>query len=188
MIEGICANTQSSIKRHSFWILTYRTLNIFTSNPRINKSLMMEPQKNSIKGQRKNLIVKTSTMTIIGSHVGQCTIRYRRKSRQESNSGWLVILYYIRVMRSNSSLPVPTLSRSFQTIRARFCHVRHVHSEYPVCLTTPCPSTNCRRSAAHPCVRASRKPLRADGNHVKQSQDHIIYGSTRLVRGVVMGT
>jgi len=28
--------------------------------------------------------------------------------------------------------------------------IRHFHSKHPIYFTTPCPSTNCRRSAAHP--------------------------------------
>jgi len=40
----------------------------------------------------------------------------------------------------------------------RCCRVRHFHSKNPIYLTTPNPSTNCRKSAAHPHSCRSQTP------------------------------
>jgi len=93
-------------------------------------------------------------------------------TRQQPIRGNLIFALYEAAVRSFQ--PFRILSEQLA-----FLPCSTFPSKYPIYLATPCPSTNCRRSVAHPCSCRSRTSPPRDGNRVKQLQDHIIYGSVR---------
>jgi len=113
--------------------------------------------------------------------------------RKSVNSEWLIIIAYIfaesvrgnliRYTQSSGSLSYPIsfcLFHSFRTISTLLlCSILHF-TKNPIYLTTPNPSTNCRKSAAHPY--SSRKPHNSHRDRIKQLQVRVIYDSTYILQ------
>lgn len=130
-------------------------------------------------------IISLHGVLFVGSHVCRRIIGNHRAHVGRICSWQSRPLY----SQNGGSLPCPSYFSLLPNHLILSCHIRHFHSKHPIYLTTPCPSTNCRRSAAHPPHSCrSHTSWLCDGDRIKQLQEHIIYGSTRFVCTIVIST